>query len=118
MEVVHAGLGHSHEGQVTVYVDNMRARYRRMIMCHMIADTEQELHTMAQVIGVARRWYQGDHYDICLSKRALAVKLGAVQLSRMDLGRIVIARRKREREQAVQHQHLPGMRVDTGVKVR
>jgi hypothetical protein len=33
------------------------------IVCHMIADTEAELHAMAARIGVARRWCQGDHYD-------------------------------------------------------
>ena len=79
---------------MTVYVDNMRAAYGRMVMCHMIADTEAELHAMADRIGVARRWYQGDHYDICLAKRALAVQAGAVELSQMDLGRIVISRRR------------------------
>lgn len=54
---------------MTVYVDNMRAPYGRMLMCHMIADTVDELHRMADRIGVARRWYQGDHYDICLAKK-------------------------------------------------
>jgi hypothetical protein len=62
---------------VSVYVDDMRARYGRMIMCHMLADTPAELHAMADRIGVARRWFQNKastpHYDIALSKRALAV---------------------------------------------
>ena len=79
---------------VTVYVDNMRAPFGRMIMCHMIADTEAELHAMADTIGVARRWYQGDHYDISLAKRALAVQAGAREVTRMELGRILIARRR------------------------
>ncbi len=78
-----------------VYVDDMRAPYRRMIMCHMIADTEAELHKMATAIGVARKWYQGDHYDICLQMRAKAVTLGAVEITRVALGRIVIAQRRR-----------------------
>jgi hypothetical protein len=56
-----------------------------MIMCHMIADTEAELHAMADRIGVARKWFQrkpsGDHYDIALSKRALAVGLGAREIT-------------------------------------
>jgi hypothetical protein len=72
---------------VTVYVDNMRARFRRMVMCHMLADSDDELHKMADRIGVARRWWQspthtsGSHYDIALSKRALAVAAGAVEIS-------------------------------------
>lgn len=69
---------------MTVYVDDMRARYGRMIMCHMLADTEDELHAMAATIGVARRWYQGDHYDICLTKRAAAKLNGARDCSRRD----------------------------------
>lgn len=80
---------------MSVYVDDMRARYGRMVMCHMIADTEAELHAMADRIGVARRWYQGDHYDICLAKRGLAVAAGAIELTRMQLGRMVIAKRRR-----------------------
>ena len=77
-----------------VYVDDMRAPYHRMIMCHMIADTADELHSMAQRIGVARKWYQGDHYDICLQMRKLAVMNGAKEVTRMQLGRIVIEQRK------------------------
>jgi uncharacterized protein DUF4031 len=70
---------------VTVYVDDMRAAFGRMIMCHMIADTEAELHAMADRIGVARKWFQrkpsGDHYDIALSKRRLAVQFGAREIT-------------------------------------
>lgn len=77
-----------------VYVDDMRAPFRRMIMCHMIADTEDELHAMARKIGVALLWYQGDHYDICLAKRALAIENGAQAITRMALGRKVMALRK------------------------
>lgn len=82
---------------MTVYVDNMRARYGRMVMCHMIADTEDELHAMADRIGVARKWFQGDHYDICLKMRARAVSFGAVELSRMELGRIAVRKRREQR---------------------
>jgi len=72
---------------MTVYVDDMRAPFGRMIMCHMIADTDDELHAMADKIGVARHWWQsppkasGSHYDIALSKRALAIKCGAVVIT-------------------------------------
>lgn len=72
---------------MTVYVDDMKAKYGRMVMCHMLADTDEELHAMAARIGVARRWWQspektsGSHYDIALSKRALAVAAGAVEIT-------------------------------------
>jgi hypothetical protein len=66
---------------MSVYVDDMRAPFRRMVMCHMLADSSEELHAMARAIGVARRWFQGDHYDICLTKRAHAVRLGAKEIT-------------------------------------
>ncbi len=78
---------------MTVYVDNMRGRFGSLIMCHMIADSEEELHVMAGRIGVKRRWYQGDHYDICLAKRTLAVRLGAVEVSMRQLGCMIMRRR-------------------------
>lgn len=73
-----------------VYVDDMRAPFGRLIMCHMVADTEAELHAMADRIGVDRKWYQYPrksrypHYDIALSKRALAVQAGAKEIRWRD----------------------------------
>lgn len=83
---------------MTVYVDDMRAPFGRMIMCHMVADTDEELHAMAKRIGVNKKWCQHAgtpkiHYDICLSRRQLAVKYGAVEITRRDLARITLAKR-------------------------
>jgi hypothetical protein len=83
---------------MTVYVDHMRAQYGRMVLCHMLADSDQELHAMADRIGVARRWHQKpgtvhSHYDICLSKRAQAVREGAVEIGRRELARLIHVRR-------------------------
>lgn len=78
---------------MSVYVDNMAARYRRMVMCHMLADTEAELHAMADRIGGARRWHQGDHYDICLAKKALAIQAGAIAITQRQA--VEIRRRQR-----------------------
>ena len=78
---------------MTVYVDDMRAKFGRMVMCHMVGDTLDELHAMADRIGIARKWFQADtswpHYDIALSKRALAVKAGAVELTWSELAMMV-----------------------------
>ena len=81
-----------------VYVDDMRAHLGRMVMCHMLADTDEELHEMASKIGVARRWHQKSgtpqsHYDICLSKRAIAVRLGASEIDRTGVAEIIRAKR-------------------------
>lgn len=75
---------------MTVYVDDMRAPLevgnRTCVMCHMIGDSEDELRAMAAAIGVQLRYhqYQGtykSHFDIAMSKRALAVKCGAQEIS-------------------------------------
>lgn len=83
---------------MTVYVDDMHAtemgRYGRLKMSHMISDTEEELHAMADRIGVARRWFQGDHYDIAMTKRALAVQFGAVEVAMRDMALMSYDRRR------------------------
>jgi hypothetical protein len=87
---------------MSVYVDNAANQFGRMVMCHMIADTPDELHAMADRIGVARRWFQAPpkasfwHYDICKSKRAEAVVAGAVECDRNTF--IAALRRIRESE--------------------
>ncbi|KVZ18598.1 hypothetical protein WT88_29385 [Burkholderia stagnalis] len=83
---------------MAVYIDDMRARFGRMVMCHMLADTDAELHAMADKIGVARRWHQApprhdSHYDIALSKRALAVAAGAIEITWRQAGAMAMRRR-------------------------
>lgn len=69
---------------MAVYVDDMEAPFGPMIMCHMWADTHDELMAMATIIGVQHRWLQHpgtyrEHFDIAKSKRRLAVLAGAVE---------------------------------------
>jgi hypothetical protein len=88
---------------MAVYVDDMHltpmGQFGRMKMCHMAADTTDELLAMADRIGVARKWLQKpgspqEHFDIATSKRALAVQAGAVEITMSQLGRIVRAKRE------------------------
>lgn len=71
---------------MSVYVDDMEAPYGRMVMCHCWADDRQELFAMMQRIGVNVKWFQQppkaswEHFDISKSKRALAVKNGAIEV--------------------------------------
>jgi len=74
---------------MTVYVDNMRMPFGRMLMCHMGADGFDELHAMVDKIGIARKHFQGDHYDICQSKRQEAINNGAVPISVRQMAKLV-----------------------------
>lgn len=68
-----------------VYVDNAKNAFGRMKTCHMIADTANELHNMAAKIGMMRSWFQDrrvPHYDICMKRKALAIKAGAIEINR------------------------------------
>lgn len=80
---------------MAVYVDDMEAPFGRMIMCHMYADTSEELLSMADKIGVQRKWIQHpgtwrEHFDIAKVKRALAVKYGAVETTWRHYGEFKI----------------------------
>jgi len=73
----------------------MQATYGRMIMCHMMADTTEELLSMATKIGVAHKWIQypdtkHEHFDICLSKKKKAIALGAKEITHTELREILI----------------------------
>lgn len=77
---------------MAVYVDSGKIAYRRMRMCHMIADTVEELHSMADKIGIKRAWFQNHntpHYDICQSKRLEAINLGAVEADRKKVVELI-----------------------------
>lgn len=86
---------------MSVYVDEMQAKFGRMVMCHMLADTTEELLAMADTIGVDRKWIQDsgtyrEHFDICLSKRAIALRNGAIVIGPKKLFQILRSRRERD----------------------
>ena len=87
---------------MSVYVDDAQFPYGRMIMCHMVADTLDELHNMADIITVNRKWFQDKpnfpHYDISKGKRALAVSSGAIEITTREMIRF----RKRLEEDIVE----------------
>lgn len=84
---------------MAVYVDNYNCQFGRMVMCHMIADSTEELLAMADKIGVQRKWLQKqgtthEHFDIALSKKAAALENGAIEITSRELGLKLIEKRK------------------------
>lgn len=70
---------------MAVYVDQGKIPYRGMLMSHMLSDSLDELHAMANRICLRREWFQADgtpHYDLCQAKRRLAIQLGAIEITR------------------------------------
>lgn len=87
---------------MTVYVDDMHlspaGQLGRMKMSHLLADSEEELHAMADRIGVARRWHQApprhdSHYDIAKSKRTQALAAGAIAITWRQASAMTLRRR-------------------------
>jgi hypothetical protein len=73
---------------LSVYVDAPIWGLGRMKMSHMIADTPDELHAMADLLGLDRAWFQHPprasfwHYDVSQTKRKAAIQLGAIECDR------------------------------------
>jgi FMN phosphatase YigB (HAD superfamily) len=76
-----------------VYVDDMfkykLGKYQRMKMSHMVSDSLEELHDMAEKIGMKRKWFQNDHYDVSLKRRELAIKHGAIEITMREAVKIL-----------------------------
>ena len=77
---------------MSVYVDELQVystRLRFACWCHMMADTPEELHAMADRIGLKRRWFQDHvrhpHYDLVASKRVLALRHGALERTAREM---------------------------------
>lgn len=69
---------------MTVYVDDASIPYKRMLMCHMVADSARELDAMAKRLLLRPSWFHRGHYNICQSKRAQAIGHGAQQITQRD----------------------------------
>jgi hypothetical protein len=75
---------------MAVLVDELReypgVRLPYSTWCHMATDGDpEELHAFAARLGLQRRWYQRDHYDLPPHGRAAAVALGAEEVSSAEL---------------------------------
>lgn len=98
---------------MAVYVDDMYAPFGRMKMCHMVADTTEELLAMADACGVQRKWIQNpgtwkEHFDVSVGARRKAVTAGAIEVSMRELAALRMCRREkamRDAEAEIEQQH-------------
>jgi Protein of unknown function (DUF4031) len=73
---------------VAVLIDEPRWWFRGRKWCHMVSDASlDELHDFAQGMGIPRRAFQGDHYDIPEEHRPAMVAAGAVEVESRELVR-------------------------------
>jgi hypothetical protein len=75
---------------MAVLVDPLReypdAGLRWTHWCHMVSDSGfDELHEFAARLGIPRRGFQGDHYDLPAHVRVRAVELGAAEVGTGEL---------------------------------
>lgn len=94
---------------MAVYVDDHRVPWRGDRWSHLLADTTEELHAFAALLGLpprrfhhkpARPWK--DHYDVPEAKRREAIGLGAEPIPFARAAQILRARR-----QALGEPHAP-----------
>ena len=71
---------------MTVFIDRPDWPGHGRLWSHMISDTSyDELHAFAERLGMPRRAFQGDHYDVPAELRELAIELGASAVTGREL---------------------------------
>jgi hypothetical protein len=72
--------------EVAVLVDPAIWPFRDRLWCHLVSDSSyDELHAVAQALGIPRRGFQGDHYDLPADLRDAAIALGAQPVTGREL---------------------------------
>ncbi|MFF5519356.1 DUF4031 domain-containing protein [Streptomyces coeruleorubidus] len=75
---------------MTVYIDPPTWPGHGRMWSHLISDVSyEELHTFAERLGVPRRAFERDHYDIPAQRYADAVAAGAVEVSSREVVRLL-----------------------------
>ncbi len=84
-----------------VYVDEPREYPKAKLRCktwsHMVANTSDELEAMARLVDLQPEWIQNpgtprEHYDLVPTKRAKAIRKGAIPVSSRKIAEIITAK--------------------------
>jgi hypothetical protein len=73
---------------VAILIDEARWWHRERRWCHLVSDVSyDELHEFADRVGIPRRGFQGDHYDIPEEYRDDMITAGARVVESRELVR-------------------------------
>lgn len=87
----HRRSAHYRDG-VTIWIDPPQWPAHGRLWSHLISDTSiEELHAFAAAIGIPRRGFEGDHYDIPAERYVDVVAAGARETDGRDLLRRLTA---------------------------
>lgn len=71
---------------MTILIDQARWWHRGRRWCHLVSDESyEELHAFVEPLGVPRRAFQGDHYDVPEELRDEAIAAGAQVVESREL---------------------------------
>ncbi len=95
---------------MTILVDAAIWPHAGRRWAHLVSDESyEELHRFVERLGVPRRAFQGDHYDLPTDLRERAITLGAEPVHSAELVRRLRAAGLRRRSRVA---HLPGEATD------
>jgi hypothetical protein len=90
---------------MTILVDQAIWPWRGHRWAHLVSDESyDELHAFADQLGIPRRAFQGDHYDVPSWIRDEAIGLGATEVDSRELVR-------RLRAAGLRRRHRPSERL-------
>ncbi|MGI5409401.1 DUF4031 domain-containing protein [Streptomyces chartreusis] len=75
---------------LVIYIDPPTWPGHGRMWSHLVSDLSyDELHTFAEELGVPRRAFERDHYDIPSHRYADAVRAGAMEVSSREVVRLL-----------------------------
>ncbi|MFE9954789.1 DUF4031 domain-containing protein [Micromonospora sp. NPDC005299] len=100
-----------------LYLDPPAVPWRGRLWSHLVSDVSYaELHAFAEALGVPRRGFDRDHYDLPAERVPMAVWLGARLVPSREIVRLLrAADLRRPKPRAVPAPGAPAARRGSGI---